>query len=130
MIDFETKVFTRVYDKVASLCAEGYCLSKPLPVKPKLPACVLYEMDNSTVRSRQSSTPVENFAMITYQLEVFAGTKKTAKKILNAADGEMISMNFNRMSGQYLPTLDNPQVVRYVARYEAIVDQEGNLYRT
>ena len=111
MIDYETKVFTRVYDAAASLCAENMFVSTQVNTFAKLPAGVLYEMDNRTVSKRQSSTPVENYAMITYQLEVYAGTKKAAKKVYSAADAEMIAMNFN------------------VARYEAVVDTEGNLYR-
>jgi len=130
MIDYETKVFTRVYDAAAPLCAENMFVSTQGNTFAKLPAGVLYEMDNKTVSKRQSSTPVENYAMITYQLEIYAGTKKTAKKVYAAADNEMIAMNFNRISGQFLPTLDNPNVVRYVARYEAVVDREGNLYHT
>lgn len=129
MIDYETKVFTRVYDAAASLCAENMFVSTQVNTFAKLPAGVLYEMDNRTVSKRQSSTPVENYALITYQLEVYAGTKKTAKKVYSAADAEMIAMNFNRISGQFLPTLDNTNLVRYVARYEAVVDTEGNLYR-
>ena len=129
MIDYEAKIFTRVYNKVSSMCADGMCIGKPVPVKAKLPAVGLYEMDNATVRNRQSSTPVENFALITYNLEIYAGTKKSAKKILNAADQEMLSMNFVRISGQYIPNLDNPDVIRYVARYEAVIDPDGNMYR-
>lgn len=129
MIDYEAKIFTRVYDKVASMCADGMFIGKPVPSDASLPAGALYEMDNATVKARQSSTPVENFALLTYQLEIYAGVKKTAKKILNAADAEMIAMNFNRMSGQFIPNFDNPKVIRYVARYEAVVDREGNLYR-
>ena len=129
MIDYEVKIFTKVYDAVAPLCAENLFVSTPPDTFAKLPAGALYEMDNATVRSRQSSTPVENYALITYQFEAYAGTKKTVKKLVNAADAEMIAMNFNRISGQYIPNMDNPKVVRYVARYEAVVDAEGNLYR-
>ena len=129
MIDYEVKIFTKVYDAVAPLCAENLFVSTQPATFAKLPAGALYEMDNATVRSRQSSTPVENYALITYQFEAYAGTKKTVKKLVNAADAEMIAMNFNRISGQYIPNMDNPKVVRYVARYEAVVDAEGNLYR-
>lgn len=129
MIDYETKVFTRVYDAASPLCAENMFVSTQVNTFAKLPAGVLYEMDNRTVSKRQSSTPVENYALITYQFEAYAGTKKTVKKLVNAADAEMIAMNFNRISGQYIPNMDNPKVVRYVARYEAVIDAEGNLYR-
>lgn len=130
MIDYEVKVFTRVYDRVAQYCADGQFLSDTPETLAKLPSGCLYEMDNATVRRLQSSTPVENYSLITYQLEFFAGKKDTVRKLAKLGDKEMIAMNFTRISGEFIPNLDNPQVKRWVGRYEAVVDREGNLYRT
>ena len=87
------------------------------------------EISNTTVRDAQSSTPVENRARIMYQLEVFATTKAKCREVYAAVDSEMIAMNFTRTGGDYAPNLDNVDVARYVARYVAEVDREGNLYR-
>ncbi len=130
MIDYEVKVFTTVYDKVAKYCADDQFISDTPETLAKLPSGCLYEMDNATVRKRQTSTPVENYSLITYQLEFFASKKDTARKLAKLADREMIAMNFTRISGQFIPNLDNPKVKRWVGRYEAVVDREGNLYRT
>ena len=89
----------------------------------------MIEMDNATVRNLQSSTPVENYSRVTYQLEIFATTKSKCREVFAVADDEMIAMNFTRMSGQYINNAGNTKVFRYVARYEALVDQNGNLYR-
>lgn len=129
MNDYEVKIFTRVYDKVAQYCADGQFISDTPETFAKLPAGCLYEMDNSTVRRFQTSTPVENYSLITYQLEFFAGKKDTVRKLAKLADKEMIAMNFTRMSGQFIPNLDNPKIKRWVGRYEAVVDRDGNLYR-
>ena len=86
-------------------------------------------MDNSTVRNRQSSTPVENYANLMYQLDVYALSKAECRKVFAAVDAEMISMNFDRMSGRYIDNPDNTKVFRYTARYEAMIDPEGNIYR-
>ena len=130
MIDFEVKIFNRVYDRVAPLCAKNRFVSTIITEPPTaFPAASLIEMDNRTVRNLQSSTPIENFALITYQLEVFATTKAKCREVFAEADEEMISMNFTRVSGAYINNADNTKVFRYVARYEAVVDPEGNLYR-
>jgi hypothetical protein len=129
MNDYEVKIFTRVYDKVAKYCADNQFISDTPETLAKLPAGCLYEMDNATVRRLQTSTPVENYSLITYQLEFFAGKRETTKKLARLADKEMIAMNFTRMSGQFIPNLDNPKVKRWVGRYEAVVDRDGNLYR-
>ena len=129
MIDYEVKIFNRVHAKVAPLCVAKGFTSAQIMDYTKVPAASLYEMDNRTVRDRQGSTPVEVFARITYQFEAIAPTKAKCRTIFQAADGEMISMNFSRMTGTFMIYPDNPSVVRYVARYEADVDQDGNLYR-
>ena len=46
-----------------------------------------------------------------------------------AADDMMLKLNFSRMSGQYIDNPGNPDVFRYTARYEAEIDQYGNIYR-
>lgn len=130
MIDYEVKIFNRVHAKVAQLCAKGKFVSTIITEEPTgFPAASLIEMDNSTVRSRQSSTPVENYAMITYQLDVYATTKAKCREVYAAADAAMIAMNFSRMSGTYINNAGNTKVFRYVARYEAEIDPDGNIYR-
>ena len=130
MIDYEVKVFNRVHAKAAPLCAQGKFVSTVINTKPTaFPAASLIEMDNITVRERQSSTPKENFALVTYQLEIYATTKSECRKVFKAVDDEMISMNFSRMSGQYINLPENLNLFRYVARYEAEIDADGNLYR-
>ena len=129
MIDFELDVFNTVRDRVVTLCSANRVLSTPIDSYAALPAISLYEMSNTVDRGRQSSTPVENYANITYQLEVVATTKSECRSVFNAADEAMIAMNFTRISGQYVPALSNKAVLRYIARYEAKADTEGNLYR-
>lgn len=129
MIDYEVKVFNNVHAVVAPLCAKNRFVSTQILSYTNLPAASLYEMDNRTVQRLQSSTPTENYARISYQLDVVAKTKAKCREIFTAADDRMISMNFSRVSAQYITYPDNTEFVRYVARYEAVVDRDGNLYR-
>lgn len=130
MIDYEVKIFNRVHSAIAALCAPKKFVSTVITEKPTaFPAASLIEIDNTTIRSRQSSTPTENFSLITYQLDVYATSKSKCREVYAAADAAMIAMNFSRMSGQYINMMDNQKAFRYVARYEAEIDTEGNLYR-
>jgi hypothetical protein len=129
LIDYEVQIFNRVHVSVAPLCAKNRVVSTQIDGGTAFPAVSLIEMNNTTVRNRQSSTPVENFARVMYQLEVFARTKSECRAVYAAADSTMIAMNFSRMSGQYIDNADNTKVFRYVARYEAELDPEGNIYR-
>lgn len=129
MIDFEVQIFNQMHSVVAPLCAKNRFVSKQIVGPTAFPAASLIEMDNTTVRDRQSSTPGENFSRITYQLDVFAQTKSECRAVFAAADDMMLKLNFSRMSGRYMDNPGNTDVFRYVARYEAEVDQDGNLYR-
>ena len=127
MIDDEVKIFNRVHSAVEPYCKR--IVSTPVADYTRLPAVSLYEMDTATIRERQSSTPAENFVRVTYQLDVAAQTKAECRKIFAAADERMIALNFSRMSGHFITYPTDTKVVRYVARYEAEIDRDGNLYR-
>lgn len=130
MIDCEVKVFNTVYSVAAPLCANKKFVSSIISKTPTaFPAASLIEIDNRTVRRLQGSTPTEVYAQVTYQLDVFATTKTKCRQVFSAVDDVMIGMNFTRTSGQYIDNAENTEVFRYTARYRAIVDSEGNLYR-
>lgn len=129
MIDYEVKIFNNVYEVASPLCASKRFVSTPIQSYTNLPAASLYEMDSRTVQSRQSSTPKENFSRVTYQLDVVAETKTKCREIYKAIDDRMIALNFTRISGTYITYPGNAKIVRYVARYEAEIDSEGNIYR-
>jgi hypothetical protein len=130
MIDREVQIFNRVYNAVAPLCANKRFVSTIITEAPTaFPAASLIEMDNRTVQNRQTSTPIENYSLVTYQLDVYATTKSKCREVYAAADDAMIAMNFNRIGGQYINNYGNTKVFRYVARYEAMIDREGNIYR-
>lgn len=130
MIDAEVKIFNRVYASVAPLCANKRFVSTIITEPPTaFPAASLIEINNRTVLARQSSTPVENYALVMYQLDVYATSKSKCREVYAAADDAMIAMNFSRVSGQYMDNAANTKVFRYVARYEAEIDTEGNIFR-
>ena len=129
MIDYEVKIFNRFHAAVSPLCARNKVVSRQIVSETAFPAVSLIEMDNATIRNRQSSTPVENFALITYQMDVYAMSKSECRKVFAAGDGAMIGMNFSRISGRYIDNPGNPDVFRYTARYEAEIDPDGNIYR-
>ena len=129
MIDFEVNVFDTVYRKVSSRFAKGKFVSVYVPDPTAFPAGSLVELTNTTVRKRQSSTPIENFARVMYQLDVYALSKKEARELLSFVDDVMISLGFTRVGGEFLDNESNVNVFRYAARYEAEFDRDGNIYR-
>ena len=129
MIDYEVNIFDTVYRKVSNLFAKGKFVSVYVPDPTGFPAGSLVELTNYTDRKRQSSTPIENFAKVMYQLDVYALTKKEARSLLSAVDEVMIGLGFTRAGGEFLDNATNVNVFRYAARYEAEIDRNGNIYR-
>ena len=129
MIDYEVNIFDQVYQAIAPLCAKGKVTSIFVPSPSAFPAASLYELNNITVRERQSSTPIENFSLVTYQLDCYAKTKAKCKEVYKVADDRMIALGFTRTSGTYLDNFDNTNVFRYTARYAAEIDRNGVIYR-
>ena len=130
MIDYEVNVFDTVYRKVSNLFAKGKFTSIYVPSPTAFPAGSLIELTNDTVGKRQSSTPIENFARVMYQLDVYATTKQEAKSLLSAVDDVMISIGFTRTGGEFLDNVTNVNIFRYAARYVAEIDRDGTIYRT
>jgi hypothetical protein len=129
MIDYEVNIFNEFYEAVHTKCAKGKVSNIYVPSPTAFPASSLYELSNTTVRERQSSTPIENFSRVMYQLDCYAMSKPACRDLFKTADEKMISMGFSRINGDYLDNFDNTNVFRYTARYEAVIDREGNIYR-
>ena len=129
MIDYETTIFNDIHAIAAPLCAKNRFLSTPILSYTNLPAASLVEISNTTVRRRQSSTPVENYARLMYQLDCYALSKAECKQVYGAADEMMIALGFTRISGDFLDNAGDVDLFRYTARYEAEIDPSGNIYR-
>ena len=130
MIDYEVQVFDKVYRAVSPLCAAGKFVSTNVPNDTGFPAGSLIEISNTTVRSKQSSSQVENFSEVMYQLDVYAMTKSECKSVYKAADDVLIGMGFTRITGTWLDNAGRPEISRYTARYEAWIDPDGVIYRS
>ena len=129
MIDYEVNIFDTVYRQVGSKCARGKFTSIYVQSPTAYPAGSLIELSNRTVREFQSSTPTENFSRVMYQLDTFAMSKKEARDVYKTADEAMIGMGFTRTMGNFIDNAGNPDVYRYTARYEALIDPDGVIYR-
>lgn len=129
MIDFEVSIFDKVYQHVSHLFASGKFVSVYTPSPTAYPAGSLVELTNNTVNKRQSSTPIENYARIMYQLDVYALSKAEARSVFKEVDDYMIALGFTKVGGDLTDNVSNINVFRYIGRYEAEVDREGNIYR-
>lgn len=130
MIDIEIDVFDAVYPAVEPLVAPGGFKSVYVPNPSAFPHATLYETDNVTYRPfRTSSKRSEDYAVITYEANVYALNKASCRQVMNALDTAMVNLGFTRTFCSFVPNLADSNVFRYTARYQAAVDENKVIYR-
>jgi len=129
LIDIEADVFNRVYESVAPLVPQGCFKSVYVPNPPKFPFVTLMEMDNFTDKANRSSALDEEYAVVTYEANVYATDKFDCREVMNALDTEMLRLGFHRLSMQFIPNLADNTIFRYTSRYQATTDRNKVIYR-
>ena len=129
MIDIEADVFDCVYESVAPVVPDGCFKSVFLPDPSRFPFATLMEIDNLTDRTNRSSSLTEDYAIVTYEANVYDTTKHGCRTVMSALDDAMVQLGFMRLSAVFVPNLADPNLFRYTARYQAVADQNKVVYR-
>lgn len=132
MIDVNNEVFTNVAtsirDNHLATTVTGEYTRKP----SKFPTATLDEISNVAVDYLEDSSNAENFARVTYRLQVFSnkqtGKKAEARAIFATADAEMRRMGFRRVTYTTTPEIYESTIYCITATYEAIVSAEGRVF--
>ena len=129
MIDVEDAVFDAVYRSVSKLVPKDCFKSVYVPNPPKFPFATLMEMDNITDTEHQSNLQRDEYAILTYEANVYATNKAGCRNVMNALDKAMIHLGFTRTFMQFIPNLADNTIFRYTARYRATADHDNVIYR-
>lgn len=140
MIDVENQIFTKVYDAIQTAISTDSSFPRTVDVTSEwvkapahLPHVSVIESDNYVDRNTRTSDEGENFAVLTYEVNVYSnlltGKKTQAKKIFKVVDDAMRKMNFRRIAYQPVPNLMDATIYRLFGRYQVNVDKNENLYR-
>ena len=133
MIDFMNEIFTPVANSVRNDYPKATIIGEYTRQPSKLPCVTLDETSNVMVESLVDSSDVENFARLTYRLQVFSnkqsGKKAEARAIFRTADGVMRRLGFRRVSYTTTPEIYESTVYSITATYEAIIGANGAIYK-
>ena len=129
MIDVEDAVFDAVYRSVKDHVPEGCFESVYVPNPSMFPFATLMEMDNITDTAHQSNVQRDEYAVLTYEANVYAMSKLECRDVMNALDKAMIHLGFTRSFMQFIPNLADNTIFRYTARYRAAADHNNVIYR-
>ena len=129
MIDVETDVFDFVYQAVHDLFPEGCFTSEYTPSPPALPHACLKEEDNYTDDKLQDTADGERFGNVLYTANVYAEDKFQCRKLMNAIDTKMQSLNFRRFSMRPIDNAADTSIYRIVAQWRGKVNQDKTVFR-
>ena len=129
MIDVETDVFNYVHPAVVNLVPAGCFKSEYVPNPSKFPFATLIEMDNVTDASMRGSGDTEEYAILTYETNVYAMNKHQCRTVADALDRKLAELGFTRISMGFIPNLADSQVFRLTGRYRAEADNNKVIYR-
>ena len=132
MLDFNNEIFTAVAVRVRNQHT-GTTVTGEYTRKPsKFPAVTLDEIQNVVVDRLEDSSNAENFAGVTYRLQVFSnkrtGKKAEAREIFATADAEMRRTGFRRVTYTTTPEIYDSTIYCIMATYEAVVSAAGYVY--
>jgi hypothetical protein len=123
-----TSVATSVRNQHTGTTVTGEYTRKP----SKFPAVTLDETQNVMVDRLEDSSNAENFAGVTYRLQVFSnkrtGKKAEARAIFATADAAMRRMGFRRVTYTTTPEIYDSTIYNISATYEAVVSTAGYVY--
>lgn len=129
MIDVENAVFDYVYPSVAPLVPSGCFRSVYVQSPPKFPFATLMEIDNRTDERMRGTATDEEYAVVTYEANVYALSKGDCRRVMDALDRAMTGLGFLRLSLSFIPNLADSAVFRCVGRYRAAADASNIIYR-
>lgn len=126
MIDIENKIFTLLANAIHARYPEAVVVGDYAEQFASFPAVTINEIENSTVRRMQDDEPVEHYASITYEVNVYCndrvGKKELCKNILKITDDVMVGLKFRRYPARRIPNIDRT-IYRMYTRYMAVVDE-------
>ena len=133
MLDFNNEVFTAVAVRVRDQHTGTTVTGEYTRMPSKFPAVTLDETQNVMVDRLEDSSNTENFAGVTYRLQVFSnkqtGKKAEARAIFATADAEMRRMGFRRVTYTTTPEIYDSTIYNITATYEAVVSAAGYVYK-
>ena len=128
MIDIENYILTEIAEAVHLQYPDALVLGDYIEEFASYPTLTVTEIDNRTLRRMQDEAPVEHYARVTYDVNVYSndqiGKKEECKDILNIVDTVMFGLKFTRGPLRRLPAIDHSRAVyRMYGRYTAVVDE-------
>jgi hypothetical protein len=133
VIDIETEIFNAIAQRLRVKYQNIFVTGEYVKAPPSFPCVSLFEVDNVVHRSTRTNSNIENFATVSYEINIYSnklkGKKSECKEIATIIDDEFMKMGFTRTMLNPIPNEQDATVYRMVGRYRAIVSKQKVIYR-
>ena len=131
MIDVEFAIYNAVVSELKSKHPDVFATGDLSASPAKFPAVSVVEINNSVVNSARTNN-IENAVSVAYEVNVYSNktgyNKIEAKEILAIVDDSFQTLGFTRTLCNPIQNLEDRNIYRIVARYEAIIDKDFWIY--
>ena len=132
MINIKTEIYDHVYTTLKDRYPKMNITGEATPTPSHFPCVQIIGLNNTVVSSTQTQSAKENHASLLYQIDIFSnkqsGRMAECDEISGVIDEIFADLNFNRIF--MAPTQNASEgIYRVTARYTAVVDRYGMLYR-
>jgi len=133
MIDLESPLLTEIAGVLRSTYKGITVYGEYVPAPAGFPSVSFVEMDNATYLPARTNRPVEQYAEVMYEVNVYSnltrGKKNQAKAIMDTIDTLLQQYGFERITVQPIQNMNDATIYRMVGRYRAVVSDDLIIYR-
>lgn len=131
MIDYSNEIFSTVAQHLRSLYSGIRVVGEYVNSPTRFPCVTIDEIEN--VPEHLDSARVNKYARIVYRVQVFSnlenGKRAQAREIYSAVDGKLQELGLFCKTYTSTPAVYNSEIYSITATYEAVIDQNGVIYR-
>ena len=132
MIDAEFAIYNAVSTELKLIYPDVFTTGD-VPFAPaRFPAVSIVEISNGVVMRARTSN-IENAVSVAYEVNVYSNkvgySKIEAKEILSVVDASFQNLGFTRVFCNPIQNLEDRNIYRIVARYEAVIDKDFWIYQ-
>ena len=130
MVEKSNEIFTLVATKLRDEFQEIKVIGESIGVPTKFPTVTIDETYN--VPTEEDSRVLIQYAQVRYRVQVFTNgsTKRSdARKIYKVVDETLQAINLKCKTMSTLPEIYNSNIYQITSTYEAIIKEDGTVYR-
>lgn len=131
MIDYSNEVFTAIGNAVRAKYGNTIAIVGENVSQPAVLPCVAMD-ETYNVPSQLSSSDAEEYAAVTYRIQVFAsgeGKRSKAREIFAVVAETCHSLNLMRKTYSPTPDVYNSSIYQISATFEADIRHDGMIFR-